>query len=123
MRRPSNKKYDKQVGHRLRKYRVQEGLSADELARRIGVKGMYLRKAEAGVTTTSIAVLERVSRELNINVDSLFQDVCLPCALQELSKLMKHSSEVLSATQFKYMKDIFTYMVKGFPVDLEHRGV
>ncbi|RSK28371.1 helix-turn-helix domain-containing protein [Bacillus sp. HMF5848] len=63
------------IGDRLKKYRLQKGLSLSELAERAGVAKSYISSIERNLQTNpSIQFLEKVSTVLDIPLNSLLYD-------------------------------------------------
>ena len=63
------------VGQRLRKLRVQAGLSQNDLAATIGLTFQQLQKYERGVIRISASKLYLLSRQLGVAVVALFTDL------------------------------------------------
>jgi XRE family transcriptional regulator, master regulator for biofilm formation len=62
------------IGERVKKYRLEKGLSLSELAERAGVAKSYLSSIERSIQTNpSIQFLEKVSAVLGISVEALLQ--------------------------------------------------
>ncbi|MGP3534999.1 helix-turn-helix domain-containing protein [Microbacterium sp. RD1] len=62
------------VGARIREARRQLGMSARELAQRVGVTPQHVSQVERGLGSFSAAVLYSVASALDISLDSLFDD-------------------------------------------------
>src|ERR1700738_1131709 len=60
------------LGPRLRQVREERGLSARELARRVGCSGSLLSAIERGVSAPSVGVLYALATELGASLDHLF---------------------------------------------------
>lgn len=61
------------LGPRLRQARVAEGLSARELARRIGVSPSLISQIERDLAMPSVATLFAIANELGLVIDDLFR--------------------------------------------------
>lgn len=63
------------IGDRIKKYRLQKGISLTELAERADVAKSYLSSIERNIKSNpSIQFLEKVSKELEVSVDALLTD-------------------------------------------------
>jgi transcriptional regulator with XRE-family HTH domain len=77
------------LGPRLRQVREERGLSARELARRVGCSPSLISQIERGVSAPSVGVLYALARELAASLDFLFgvepaQDAAPPAAAGSL---------------------------------------
>lgn len=63
------------IGERVKKYRLEKGLSLSELAERAGVAKSYLSSIERNIQSNpSIQFLEKVSSVLDVSVETLLND-------------------------------------------------
>jgi len=62
-------RYD-EIGHRLKAYRMGSGLSADEIAKKIGISRTALYRFERG-ELAKIETLERLAELLGVSVPTL----------------------------------------------------
>lgn len=63
------------IGDRLKHYRTRKGLSLSELAERAGIAKSYISSIERNIQTNpSIQFLEKVSKVLNVPVDTLLHE-------------------------------------------------
>lgn len=69
---PSRAPSQSGLGDRLRRIRVDRGLSLRELARRAGCSPSLLSQVERGQTTPSAGIVYSLANELGITLDSLF---------------------------------------------------
>jgi transcriptional regulator with XRE-family HTH domain len=60
------------IARNLRRIRVQQGLSQENLAVDAGVDRSYMSRLERGLENPSIAILERLSHALNTEIIELF---------------------------------------------------
>ncbi|PLS77666.1 MAG: hypothetical protein CYG59_22615 [Chloroflexi bacterium] len=75
----------KPFGERVRAQRIQEGLSQDELARRVGISRNYLSQIERGdATNLSWPIMHRLATELGLTVEQSSQE--LPPGLAEFAQ-------------------------------------
>lgn len=63
----------RRLGLNLQRIRRDKGLSQEELAHRAGVHQTYLSGVEGGKRNPSIAVLARIAKALNIDVEEFFR--------------------------------------------------
>ena len=93
-------------GIRFKKYRERTGLTQNEAAKLIGVKGYQLANYETGRSEPSIDVLRAMSRVYNISIDLLVgnvkTNVSIPIdeeeydielALQKLKKFVEENNK------------------------------
>ncbi|GAE30016.1 helix-turn-helix domain-containing protein [Alkalihalobacillus hemicellulosilyticus] len=63
------------IGERVKKYRLEKGLSLSELAERAGVAKSYLSSIERNIQSNpSIQFLEKVSTVLDVSVETLLNE-------------------------------------------------
>lgn len=62
------------MGERVRKVRVNSGLSVRELASRVGVSASFIYQLEKGESTPSFSTLKRIASELRTSVGLLTDD-------------------------------------------------
>jgi transcriptional regulator with XRE-family HTH domain len=63
------------IGDRIRSAREAAGISVRELARRVDVSASHVSQVERGLASFSVRALYNVVSELEISMDSLFDDV------------------------------------------------
>lgn len=61
------------LGQNVRRFRVERGLSQEELAFRAGMKRSYLSDMERGTRNPSVRALGRVAEALEIAPDTLLK--------------------------------------------------
>ncbi|BBN50293.1 helix-turn-helix domain-containing protein [Mycobacterium avium] len=61
------------LGVRLRRVRIERGISVRELARRAGCSASLISQVERGITTPSASVVYSLASELGVSLDSLFE--------------------------------------------------
>lgn len=66
---------DQHVGHKIKWYRVQRGLSQYELAERLDISYQQLHKYENGSNSVSASRLSDICKILGITVDKIFDDI------------------------------------------------
>ena len=63
------------IGSRVKKFRKEKRLSISELAEKAGVAKSYISSLERDLQTNpSIQFIEKITRALDISIDSLIQD-------------------------------------------------
>jgi transcriptional regulator with XRE-family HTH domain len=60
------------IGNRVRKARLAAGISARELARRIGVSASHVSQVERGIGAFSVPALYAAAREIDLSLHDLF---------------------------------------------------
>lgn len=68
------------VPERLKKSRIERGLSQEELAEKVGAGQNQISRYETGKSTPSVELLERIASVLNVSVDYLLGLVDVPNA-------------------------------------------
>lgn len=63
----------KQIGPRLRRARLEKGISLRELARLSNVSASFLSQIENGKSQPSVATLFEFARQLDVPIDTLFE--------------------------------------------------
>lgn len=95
------------IGERVKKYRLQKGLSLTELAEAAGVAKSYLSSIERNIQSNpSIQFLEKVSSVLEVNVETLLNEKVENDNVEQLDaawiKLVKEAMESgVSKEQFR----------------------
>ena len=62
------------VGGRLTRWRKAQGLSQQELARKIGISQAFVSSLELGRKQPSLQVLEELSRAMNVPIEVLLSN-------------------------------------------------
>ena len=70
----SKKEFAKEVGRRIRKFRIKAGLSQEELAHRCGLYRTYIGHLENARYSPTAYVLWKISRELKVNINKFFPE-------------------------------------------------
>lgn len=60
------------LGEHIRAFRLEQGLTASELARRTEVSTSLISQVERGTSSPSVDVLQRIARALDIHIGELF---------------------------------------------------
>ena len=55
----------------IKELRKEKGITQDELATRVGVKRSVISKYESGLITPSILVLEKIAKEIEVDISCL----------------------------------------------------
>lgn len=103
-----------EIGKRLKRLRMEKGLTQKELAARVkgGLDYTYIGKIERGEQLPSLKILLKISEALSVSVNHFFQDESAPVALgiplAELKRLvtMKKGGELLRALKLLHEEDI-----------------
>lgn len=71
---PSERSFERLLGERLRSFRLREGFTQRELARRVagGVDLSYIGRIERGEQLPSLKVLQKLGRALGVSVGEFF---------------------------------------------------
>ena len=63
------------VGHVVRRYRDQAGLSQEKLAEKADLSAVFISQVERGVGNASLDTLHRIARALGVRLRDLVADV------------------------------------------------
>ena len=63
---------NKQLGLNLKKYRLEKGLTQENLAEKVGIHPTYVGKLEGGKNNPSTKMLYKITRALGIKLSDLF---------------------------------------------------
>ncbi len=63
------------IGSRIRSYRLQAGLSQEQLAEKAGVHPTYIGQLERAEKNATLESIEKVARALHISFDILFEKI------------------------------------------------
>lgn len=66
------KKNQKSIGSQIRKIRKSKKITIEDIASRTGFTSSFISQFERDLTTASIASLQKITAELDINISSLF---------------------------------------------------
>src|SRR4051794_11229918 len=125
----------KQIGQRLRAYRMGANLTPEQVADRLGISRAALYKYEKG-GVIKLETLERLSKLLGISTTSLLGSgveyfVNAVSFLERMRQLESESDQVITyfeslsllLTTPNYTKLLRQMLVEGLPPDLEDREV
>jgi transcriptional regulator with XRE-family HTH domain len=94
------KEFRKNIGERLKKYRLAANMSQMALAEKIGISYQQLQKYEKGISNISVYRLQQISEALKIPIGSLLGD-------QGLEKVAEEVSEYGLSKEEKTLLDFF----------------
>lgn len=88
----------RQVGERIRMFRMAQGLSQEKLANEIGMKPGYIGHLERGLKSPTVETLARICGGLGITLAELFDFGTAPAepdnpALEKISRNIKKLSD------------------------------
>lgn len=64
-----------EVGRRIQKYRLQNNLTQEELAEKIGISQKHLSRIEQGYHNPRFDMITRISSALSVPTDALAKDI------------------------------------------------
>ena len=70
-----NKLYRKQIGERIKNYRISKGLSREEVAVNVGISGSYLGMIERGEYDFKISKLFLIAKAMEISPEDLIKNL------------------------------------------------
>lgn len=68
----SSGKAEEQMGHRIRLRRVEQGMSQDELGKRLGVSFQQVQKYEKGVNRVGAHRLSQIATALDVDINFFY---------------------------------------------------
>lgn len=89
---------NREIGQKIRKFRLAAGLTQEGLAERLEITFQQVQKYERGVTKVNLVKLQQISKILKVPVAAFFQDSTI---LEECNT----ASEVLLLTAFREIKE------------------
>lgn len=75
------------VGEIIRKYRLERGLTQQQLGDAIGVNGSYIRAYESGKRNPKFDKLEKIAKVLQVDIEDLYDPTMMN--LYSLNRLMR----------------------------------
>jgi transcriptional regulator with XRE-family HTH domain len=98
------------VGKRIQDARVRTGVSAKQLAKKLGVSETFIAEVEAGKKIINEDLIKRVEKALEINLDEdIFNEVVEP--VENLKQ-----TEAVPKVVNRQMEDAFSHILKKIPV-------
>lgn len=95
-----SKEFKKNIGDKLKKYRLAARMSQMALAEKIGISYQQLQKYEKGINNISVYRLEQISEALKIPISRLLES-------QEPEKIAEEISEYGMSKEEKTLLDLF----------------
>lgn len=95
------------IGQRIRKYRKVKGLSQEQLAEIVDISTTHMSHIETGNTKLSLQVFADLAEALQVNVDSLLNDVIMPNKQQTYQEIMDILDQCTPA-QAQALKEIIS---------------
>ena len=87
------------IGEKIKKYRVEKGLTQQELADIIGVQRAAISKYEKNIVSISINQIEKIASALDITTSQLLYD-------QEIENTLNQSADDEAQRQEMYLKEL-----------------
>lgn len=105
------------LGKSIAQFRKNAGLSQEQLAGEIDITPSTLSRIECGVTDTGVAMLDKISKALNVEVSTLFAEAeimhtGLPRELEEIIRLLKNQKYPVINTALKQIEVLLTFVNK-----------
>ena len=95
------------IGQRIRKYRKVKGLSQEQLAEIVDISTTHMSHIETGNTKLSLQVFADLAEALQVNVDSLLNDVNMVNKQQTYQEIMDILAQCTPA-QAQALKEIIS---------------
>lgn len=87
-----------EIGKRIRRFRLDAGLSQENLAEMVGVTFQQIQKYENGHTTLNILKLQQITKALKLTVADLFEE-------EPAKRITLSDSEELLLESFRKIKN------------------
>lgn len=97
---------DKYIGKRIKQYRMQKGLTQEQLAEQVELSRNYISSIERGVSSLSIEKIVDIINTLDCTADDIFTDVINKSYDVKVSKIAEQLSELTKAEQERVLKVI-----------------
>lgn len=101
------------IGERLRNYRLQAGLSQDQLAERAGMHPTYIGQVERGEKNATLVSVEKIANALNLPLQKLFENISAEGKASEVPaecyRLIQSQSVKKQEQLFELLKIVITY--------------
>ncbi|MEW6003212.1 MAG: helix-turn-helix transcriptional regulator [Nitrospirota bacterium] len=94
------KEFRKNVGGRVKRYRLAANMSQMALAEKIGISYQQLQKYEKGINEISIYRLHQIAEALRVPINSLLEG-------QEPEKIAEHISEYGQSKEERTLLNLF----------------
>lgn len=98
-------------GERLRQFRVENNLSAKEIAAQSDISRQYLSSIESGAKTPSFETAVKIMKAMGITPNYAFMDI-LPEAYSTRARYLEIRSSVLSHVNQSLLMEIFEHTLK-----------
>lgn len=69
-----NSYWEKVVGYSIKRIRVRQGFTQDQLAERIGIARAHMYRIENGIVSMNLRTLDRVANALQVDPEDLFHE-------------------------------------------------
>lgn len=114
-----------EIGRRIKKIRVERGLTQKEIASKVGIDFTYIGKIERGEQLPSLKILTKIGDALSIPVNYFFQDEAA-ATINEISSELKYFAKDEKGREFlraltQLHKDDIPLMVEITKVLNKHR--
>lgn len=117
------------MGKFIATIRKEQGMTQEQLGKKLGVLGKSVSKWERGVNAPDIGLLEELSNVLGITINELLKGEKIEINVEELEKIKKTESETtidgikfysnrIKNKSFKYMLIVFIVMILAFSLFL-----
>ena len=100
----------KQIGQRIRNYRVKLGLSQEKLAEFSGVHPTYIGQLERGEKNATLESIEKISKALNLPLSKLFEK--LGDAVENQRDIPSECYDFLLSKTFKEQEQLFNILME-----------
>lgn len=101
----------RELGERLRAYRVQRGWSQEELAERADLHTTYIGQLERGEKNATIESISKVAAALNISLSKLFENISLTSGEKDIPSRCYDIIQRQSLKDQKLLLDIMDAVV------------
>lgn len=77
------------IGNNVYKYRVESGMTQEELAEKVGIGASFVARIESGQKIMSVPVLYGLAKALCVSLDMLLSEESCTNSIEKLAILMK----------------------------------
>lgn len=79
----------KEIGNTIKKIRVKEGLSQEQIAKSLGVSANYISLIENGAKKPGMPLLKKISKQFDFPIVVLAKDILIPDGETKHDKIIR----------------------------------
>ena len=101
-----------EIGQRIRGYRLQQGLSQEELAEKCGLHPTYIGQVERGEKNATLESISKIAGGLSISLSTLFENIGTDDGHESLPNSILGLALTLSPSNQKNLFEIIKNILK-----------